>query len=305
MAAMHIVVLGDSVAWGQGLTEEQKFYSLVGTKLANGSPPQLTVLAHSGAIIGVGVEKNIAPASGEVPASYPTILQQCQAVTTDPQQVDLVLLNGGINDVDVHFILNPLTDPGDLRDLIVQYCYRDTSLLLLEVARKFSNPKTRIVFTCYFPILSQQSEFKLLPAYLLLHGITVPPFLVPVSDLAFGRPVANCRQFWTESTAQFEKAIAEVNAGLGGEPRLFLARAPFEDENAALAPKAWLWGINWDLSVQDPVQNSRHAACDIYEPDIIQRQLCYRASVGHPNIMGAEQFANAICAVLQGAETTR
>ena len=298
MSNFKIVVLGDSVTWGQGLLDSQKMHNLVAGIFSDKAAADVCLLAHSGAIIGADIDTNAPSVDGEVPASYPTVLQQCHGFASDVQQVDLVIVNGGINDVDFHVIVNPLTDPSDLHDLIVQYCYEDMKTLLSEVAAKFANPGTKIVLTSYYPILSRKSAMELIPCFLLLHGIATPPFLLPINDLALGRPVNNCLQFWTESNILFERAVDEVNSSQPQARRIFFAKAPFAEENAVFAPNAWLWGVNPDLSPQDPVQDDRHESCDIYEGDLIQRETCYRASAGHPNILGAQQFAKEICAVI-------
>src|SRR5512143_1544595 len=108
----RMVALGDSVVWGQGLEPGEKFSSLVQAALDIDS---CTLLAHSGATIGVGVDTTEPPLDGEVPTWYPTILQQCAAFTDSPETVDLVIVNGGINDVEVRTILNPLTDSSHLK----------------------------------------------------------------------------------------------------------------------------------------------------------------------------------------------
>jgi hypothetical protein len=55
---LNMVVFGDSVAWGQGLLEQQKFHSLVENKIKGMYPPVIInkqVYAHSGARIGGSV----------------------------------------------------------------------------------------------------------------------------------------------------------------------------------------------------------------------------------------------------------
>src|SRR5689334_7934291 len=146
MANFRMVVLGDSVNWGQGLETAEKFYSLVKVAL---SADECTLLAHSGATIGAGITTTEAPIDGEVPTSYPTILQQCAAFADSPETVDLVIVNGGINDIDVRSILNPFTDSSDLKDMIKQYCFRDMKTLLGAILAKFTNPACKVVVTSY------------------------------------------------------------------------------------------------------------------------------------------------------------
>ena len=297
MPAYKMFVLGDSVPWGQGLEPQEKFYNLVASKFRTDVAPDITVLAHSGAIIGASVASDASDTAvdGEVPWSYPTIMQQCDACGGNANDADMVIVNGGINDVTFPVIINPTTDPDDLRNLTVQYCYMDMKALLSKVAFVFPNPKTKIIVTGYFPILSQLSELDLLPVFLSFHGVAIPPFMLPMKDLAFGRPVANAQQYWKQSTSLLSQAANEVNGDIG-KGRITFVSVPFKDENALFAPQSWLWGIDPDLTPLDPVQDARHASCDIYEKDLLQREICYRASTGHPNVTGAQQFSTAICA---------
>jgi len=67
---------------------------------------QSTLMAHSGAVIGVDSGAPAGSCDGEVPTAFPTILQQCEAAADT--RVNLVILNSGINDIDIRYILNPL-----------------------------------------------------------------------------------------------------------------------------------------------------------------------------------------------------
>ena len=81
--SFKVVVLGDSVMWGQGLFEPQKIHSLVAAELAQRGLIVHTILqAHSGAIIGEpDVVTNKPPIDGEVPVSEPTVFEQIEATT--------------------------------------------------------------------------------------------------------------------------------------------------------------------------------------------------------------------------------
>src|SRR5256714_9248851 len=106
MATYRIVVLGDSVPWGQGLEPAEKFYSLVQAAIPGA---ESTLIAHSGATIGVGVPPTEAQVDGEGPTAYPTIMQQVDAFNDAPETVDLVLVNGGVHALHLPFSLNTLT----------------------------------------------------------------------------------------------------------------------------------------------------------------------------------------------------
>ena len=77
---MRILTLGDSVNWGQGLLPENKFDRIVQQKI--GAESTLETIAHSGAIIGIHT-RDMAAANGEIPLSYPTIINQCEIIN-DP-----------------------------------------------------------------------------------------------------------------------------------------------------------------------------------------------------------------------------
>ena len=117
----HLVVLGDSIPWGQGLRDADKFSTLVQQWLAqrlNGRHVVKWTFAHSGAVIGPDSHDASPALPGEVPIRYPSVIAQLPIAThylanhpltdadhaapVDPASVALVLVDGGINDVDVH-----------------------------------------------------------------------------------------------------------------------------------------------------------------------------------------------------------
>ncbi|HKD85502.1 MAG TPA: hypothetical protein VKB58_12195 [Terriglobales bacterium] len=291
----RMVVLGDSVVWGQGLLTEHKFASLVAQALGSATPPQF--VAHSGAVIGIGRANAPGASSPEIPYAYPTILTQCNSFNDNPDSVDLVLVNGGINDVDTRTILNPLTSFVALGDRTELHCYADMKVLLPVVAAKFSNPNTKIVVTSYYPILSTDSDPFRVPHLLQFRGIALPDFL----DTAplIGKIFSLCLQFWHDSEMWLGRAVAETNAALGGN-RIRFAVAPFSEQNAVFASDPWLWGVGLppDFPPEDEVASKRIPACDSFYGgnlgDLLACEECHRASAGHPNRAGASAFARAV-----------
>ena len=320
MSDFRIAVLGDSVAWGEGLLEEQKYFTLVGQAIeaAPGgaravAPP--VVLAHCGAVIGAGLTASAPPVHGEVPRLLPSILDQCAAFP-DPAGVDLVLLTGGINDVGVLRILSPLTPPADLKAATWRHCYTDMTLLLEQVAARFINAE--IMVSGYFPILSVKSDPLHVWDFLGCFGFRTLGLksLLPVPWRSLGADpvtkeiVANCQLFWEESETALGEAVRAVSAAVGGSsPRIRFATPTFTEWNAALARDAWLWGIiRTDptdltslLAPEDSVADVRRDACNQHEPNPLWNPLwtiCCYASAGHPNVAGARQYARAITAAL-------
>lgn len=288
---MYILTVGDSVTWGQGLRPSQKMSTLVQDAFKPRMKTRALMLAHSGAVIGVGASFNQPECDPEVPKGYPTILQQIDRAPD--QDVTLLLVNGGINDINIRVILNPFTDRRRLVDLCKLHCGAHMTVLLDRALRKF--PSARIVVTSYYPILSPESDIDLIPGFMAMEGVPVAPlFEMYRKGPVLRKIVDNCRIFFEESSLAL-KAAVEAHAAGG---RVFFAAPPFRDENAALAPKPWLFGLNSQFGPEDPVAGRRRKACDACEKDLLQREQCYRASAGHPNAEGARQFANAILEAL-------
>jgi lysophospholipase L1-like esterase len=294
MASYSMLVLGDSVTWGQGLPDGQKMHNLVATALSKTKGPvQPVLLAHSGAVIGVNSGAPSGSCDGEVPTAFPTILQQSTAAPDT--NADLIILNGGINDIDIRYILNPFTEHGDLKDTTQRFCGTDMGTLLGAVLKRF--PVARVVVTSYYPILSEASHVDVFDEFMMSIGLPITPLTDLIDDnIVYERIVSNCELFYTQSTAALQSAVAAANAHAPG--RVAFAAPPFTEDNAALAPDAWLFGINDDLSPEDPMAASRHASCDTCTDDLFRREQCYRASCGHPNVTGAQQFATAILAAI-------
>lgn len=299
--AFRIVSIGDSIIWGQGLLPNQKFDRMVQQALLPMHPEGVTLepLAHSGAVIGAtGVSGT--PQVGEVPASRPSIIEQGDSYANSPNTVDLVLMDGGINDVGVVSILNPSAMIPALDVRVVHACHDGMLALLQKVVAKFSKPTCNILVTGYYPILSAKSDPLGVIKLVSLFGIAVPGFM---DKDHFINPVLDrCEAFFNDSTQQLKQAIVDAK-----DPRIAFVSSGFTDANSAfVSGTSLLWGVTLDddMSPQDPVAATRHPLCDIAYPDqlqILDREICYRASAGHPNVQGTAQFGKQILAALLGA----
>ena len=296
----HILALGDSVIWGQGLQPQEKLVTRVQDWIKQFHPDfdvELTLLAHSGAIIGVNSTFNGPVLDGEVPTKFPTILNQIATFAGAPGEVDLVLMNGGINDVSAVHLVNPLTDDDELRDSIHRHCHINLLALLAAAGEKFTNDATRFVVTGYYPILSHESNPLRMVPFLALFGVNVqPPFLIANP---FFKIDEQTLLFWRQSTVEMRAAVAETNTRFGGTPRFFFVEPQFTPQNAAFASSPFVFGVKLDSSPQDSQAAHRQAVCPVQEPNPIQREFCFRASAGHPNVRGAERYFNDTFPVLQ------
>ncbi|WP_105970019.1 family 1 glycosylhydrolase [Streptomyces geranii] len=296
---LRLLILGDSVAWGQGLQPHQKYATLIQESLAargSGIRAYSTMLAHSGATIGAGDSTSLPALSGEVPTSYPTAMQQLAAYSGSPDAVDYVLLTAGLNDINIRTVLNPLNKPKDFAPVIAKFCHDDLRTLLTAVAERF--PNAQIVATAYYPMLSDASDTGGLSAFLVAVGLTVAglpggvlaPWMIP-------QVLTNCRALNELSRLAIAAAVDDVNDALP-MPRVLFADAGFTERNAALAPEPWVYAINTDLTPQDPmVAAERGPLCEM-SADRTDVFVCRRASIGHPNPAGARAYADAIMRAL-------
>ncbi|MDD5542210.1 MAG: hypothetical protein PHX83_03480 [Acidobacteriia bacterium] len=293
---LRMVSIGDSVAWGQGLRDKEKYDVLVGDTLRRHySKVTLQRLAHSGAVIGA-FSASGPIAKGEVPVARPTLLEQCESFSDSPEKVRLVLLSGGIHDIDIRTILNPLVPRAVLSAKTRAFCGQSMAELLERAKARFKHPHCRIIVTGYYIIWSHHSEIGKLGDFLRIHGIAQPSF---IEDQWMGSAVAErCRQFYEESTFCILKAVRDT-----GDPRIVFVDSGFTEDNAVFSSHTYLFGLNDDfgLSPEDPMAAERHASCDATfdRLHILEREQCYRASAGHPNLAGAQQYAHRILGMLE------
>lgn len=297
----RVVVLGDSILWGQGLRDHEKIYRRVATtfgeRLGN-IGMYCDLLAHSGAIIGIGDDgkersSNAPPLYGEVNVDFPTILEQCARYTIAPETVDLVLIDGGINDVGLTRLFDPTIGSRELSRLTELHCGAHMETLLKRVAAKFRT--AAIVATGYYRIISPLSNVVYLP--MLLEALLGCPLVLSAGVTP--ALMENCRIFAETARGALFSAVSRVNAQLGGPPRIVAAVPPFGDANVALGPDPLIYGVNYDLSPQDTfIREQRKQACAA-AGDRTNQTICQLASAGHPNARGAEVYANTVLQALQ------
>lgn len=292
-----ILTLGDSVAWGQGLREEQKFDRI----LANALAQPLTRLAHSGALLGSPEDDSSQSLDPEVPVPYPSLWQQAQAFA-DWESVNLVLLTGGMNDVDLRRILDPWSSPAALARATDEVCREAMHGLLRYLAAQLTRPLSRIVVLGYYPILSPLSGYPSpdhASTLLRLHEVLSPsliPDLLVSHDLLIARAEEHCVDFWKQSNAAFQSAVDAANQALPGRPCHFLP-LPFAEPHSMWAPESHLFHLTPDLGPEDPVAEPRGCACaqvfhELLHPS--KRFQCDRASAGHPSVAGAARIAQTL-----------
>jgi len=324
----NLLVLGDSIAWGQGLRDEHKAWYQVKTWLEGsvGRKVRERVEAHSGAVVGSPGDSggNPVPAQdGEVNRGYPSVNHQIGNALpsyADPSQVDLVLVDGCINDVDARRLLNAVNTPDGIRELAQEKCGPPIEAMLSRITTSF--PKAHVIITGYYPILSEKTASDLFMRAMLkrLYSGTAP-----MNDKQLRTRLVEISREWYLATNQMlagatRKVDAQLAAKGSGQRALF-AEVTFQPEHSFAAPHSRLWGFDASflrkllvvltlgrvtLKTNDEQRNQRGSSCkDAFRPSPGETRdqekarknriaLCRLAAIGHPNREGAQMYAEAI-----------
>ena len=323
-APFEFLVVGDSLIFGQGLKEENKFYFLVKEWLdkeffAGKRAVNLKVKAHSGATITLHTEEAEALQktnktentllNPEISTGFPSIWTQidnAKAEYEDPNAVNLVMLTGGITDIAVANILNIFGSAKKFREAIPKYCYEKMLELLEHSAQTFPNAMLAVVG--YYPMVSRRSStHEVFNAVLELYNFPRPtkpllnnPLTKPILKM-LRKNVINRSKFWAEnSNIELQRAVDRLNAKLGREQAIFI-KSPITDENCFGTKNSLLWGMAKKGRSQDTLYDERSAACRREIADLTKNKevnysmrFCELAGIGHPNVEGAKAYAEVI-----------
>jgi lysophospholipase L1-like esterase len=329
----NLLVLGDSIAWGQGLRDEHKAWYLVKSWLEANHQLQVsqTVLAHSGAVIGTAGEPggNLGPAlDGEVNRGLPSINDQIETALrayADPAKVDLVIVDGCINDLDARRLLNAENTPQAISALARQKCGPPVEAMLTRITGSF--PNAHVIVTGYYPILSEGTSRDLFMRALAKRFYTGT---VRMNDKQLrARLIEISREWYEGSNQMLAGAAAKVDAELaarGSRQRALFAEVNFLPEHSFAASQSRLWGFDASrirkllviltlgrvtLKTNDEQRNQRGTSCKNTfktQPGETTQQkaarqtrimLCRVAAIGHPNRKGAQMYADAITGQLK------
>ena len=332
---VNLLVLGDSISWGQGLRDDHKASYLVKLWLEQqtGREVRQTMQAHSGAVIGPS-ESSTEPAArdlmlqldGEISRADPTVNEQVDYAVKafgNPARVDLVVVNGCINDVDSRRLLNAAYTPDRIVELAQAKCGPPVEALLRRIASTFTS--AHVIIIGYYPILTDKTANDLFMRALAKRFYSPQPNAPKMNDKALrARLIANSREWYHTSNQTLSAAARKVDAELtraGSNRHVLFADPAYRPENAFAAKQTRLWGFDasWlrkmlvvftlgrvQLRSNDELRSYRGDLCQksISKPadetpeqkasreDRLMR--CRLAAVAHPNRKGAAMYADAI-----------
>ena len=332
---LNMLVLGDSITWGQGLKDEHKAWHRIKTWLqeTTGRDVRERIEAHSGAVIGSddGRLQSVPPLDGEINRALPSVNNQVDAALmsyADPAQVDLVLVDGCINDVDARRLLNAVNTPDEIQQAAEAKCGALVENLLLRIAASF--PNAHVIVTGYFPIISEETSNDFLMKALVKRLYTPAAGAPRMSSKELrARLIAVSQEWYLTSSRWLAAATGKVDAqqaAKGSRRRVLFAPVTFLPEHSFRARKSRLWGFDASflrkvlivltlgkvgLRTNDERRNQRDASCraalkpapgetkDEKRYRESRLALCRVAAIGHPNREGAAMYAEAISRHLQ------
>ena len=333
---LNMLVLGDSIAWGQGLKDEHKAWHQVKAWLrqTTGREVRERIEAHSGAVIGSAEERQAgshASLDGEVNRAVPTVNEQIDTALksyADASQVDLVLVDGCINDVDARRLLNAINTPEEIHRAAEAKCGVLVESLLQRITAVF--PQAHVIVTGYFPIISEKTRNDFFMRALAKRLYTPSANGQRMNDKELRARLIAISKVWYESSNYWLAAVTgKVDAQLsarGSQRRVLFAPVTFLPEHSFLARESRLWGFDASflrkllvvltlgrvaLKTNDERRNQRDASCkEVFKPFPGETKdekraresrlmLCRIAAIGHPNRKGAVMYAEAISRQLQ------
>jgi len=329
--SFDVLVVGDSLIWGQGLEQKDKIFTHVVNWLRDGAlgarrEVDLKVKAHSGSTLKFHPDEAEAYRKAgrdetfyykpEVNVSFPSTWKQLEVASSEYKAAgktgaDLLLLSGCITDITVAKVLDPKGDENLLRQWAKKYCH-DGMLELLEHAVQL-HPETAIAVVGYFPMISPKSNgTRLFNGWLEARGTSRPLkwmmnnplmrrlYFQKVGDKAMTRS----RLWFEESSKNLQAAVDDFNKRYAS-PKAVFVKSPLTEDNSVEAPNTLLFRMGKRGIPEDPVFPQRKTDCDAALQELKRStgliypvRYCEVAGVGHPNMAGARAYANAIISAL-------
>ncbi len=319
--SFEMLVVGDSLIWGQGLEEKDKIYTLTKNwlEVAIGKNINLKVKAHSGATIflpdheakllqkrGMAETNTFYP---EINLSFPTLKAQIENAKNEYQNsanVNLVLLTGGIGGITGAGVLNPFGNNKTLQNDIKKYCNEEMFCFLEYSANVFPNALFAVIG--YFPILSQKSDTsKLFNSFLRAYAIPSP--IKPLANnilirqlfkLIKNKALRRSRLWFEDSNRELNKAVNRLNEKFGKQRAVFI-KSPLTEANAFETEETQLFKLEKKGQVNDEFYDERLIECRKTLSELKKiiglkqsvRQ-CEIAAIGHITSAGSKAYAEAV-----------
>jgi hypothetical protein len=177
-STLTVVALGDSVVWGNGLKNPNKFIELAGQQIADRTQRsvQIVSFAHSGARLFLHPDSSDPPSPkngyapliptdnhvppGDLNSAYPTTYEQADCAAAVYPGAEIVVMDGCINEAGASDIaLPPIvnhTTKQQIEQRVYDFCAAPMAKTLFKVKAAF--PKATIIVLNYYQIVSSDSS---------------------------------------------------------------------------------------------------------------------------------------------------
>ena len=323
----HFLVIGDSLIAGQGLREEDRFYTLTADWLKSELAPSggrvfLKNKSHSGSNVYLNEEEKKALEAAdrpddkfyhpEVNFSFPSISTQVRVAAEEyaaagvaGNEVDLVMVSGGITNISVKSIINPFEGEDELRRDIVKYCNGYMSRLLAETAEAF--PRATIAVIGYYPMVSPKSSTGMIyNAVLELYDFPGPvkPVMNNLLTKQFFKvlhaKMTKRSRIWTKGSERELKSVVDAHNRSGAAGPAVYVPAPIDESNCFGTKNSLLWKMGKKGRSEDDLYDLRQNVCDeaiesVKDVGVLfKKRFCELSGLGHPNPEGARAYAESI-----------
>ncbi len=332
----RMAVIGTSISWGQGLDRDETFARLLASDIARlrNEAVNLESYAHSGARIWRG-DLAARPLVRDAPRSFAHCLELARAMTPAPQwpgstpwrewvgecpdgepylwlqalecahdhgdagnELDLVVLDAGANDVDFMKAINPTADfHTPTRNLSGAL-----APLLCALRRERACARAPILVAGYYRAFSPRSSISYAPTNAGMdwfwHGA-----LGAIDHAMLGTLAARCDDWTTRMHNLIRTDVAAANAHIGGAPFAHFVNPSFPHGAAMWTAEEGVWGPDSAGGPRDHATQRRvgpTGVCPQRTSSTADRFSCERASFGHPTPRGARLYRDALLGACGG-----
>jgi lysophospholipase L1-like esterase len=329
----NMLVLGDSVLWGEGLKAEHKSWYQVKIWIEKntGRPVIEKIEAHSGAVVEArAADEMLTATDAEVDVALPSVLNQVDRALRhygDGAKVDLVLVTGCVNDIGAPNLLDA-DRSNEIIQLTEAKCGPPMERLLQKITTSF--PSADVILTGYYLFFSEKTRNDfVLRALARKFQKTHAAAVKLTRKEAFERLISNSEVWHQSSNKKLAEVVEKANAEIqnrSGNTRVMFTNIKFAPEYSFGTKETRLWGFDRSpfrmlllflsfgkilLPTNDEVRRQRSASCK----EVFKRQpnegseqkkerqnrllLCRYASLGHPNRKGSLLYSDAIISLLK------
>jgi lysophospholipase L1-like esterase len=311
---LYMAVAGDSIMAGNGLPEEMLYSRMIRDEIEarTGLRVVLQDQALTGAhVVGVPGEPTCPQGCNrQLGVIFTSITTQVDLIA-EPNVIDLVLINGCLNDISFRTIIDPATALDSIPEMADSFCRIEVEALLEKVRTLM--PNATVVYTGYYPFISEESGLIALTDWAAI--LEEEPDQIELLEAGLAAVAARSNAFESSSRESLEAAVqATIAKEPDRAPRFVYVHPDFGPANALQASESLLWDLGpiqtGDLSLlddfipeqvqlfpQDPLFPWRLTAC--LEPQVVDDYVsCVYNTVGHPNAEGSMRIAEKIEAAL-------